>query len=410
MKLLIIDRKTRKYIKNQNVEKICKQLENNNVEIKWVLLDPEVDDSKKFEKNLINYVDFEEYNTNNIIEILKIEKPNVILIFNDYDFIVRGFIPAAKYLNIKSILFFSSIIDDETEKMNKLLIKNRATDIFERRKLLLKNYQFMLKNYRNCNYSINNILKIIYKDFILSFRYFMPWGQFGSDIILVSGNAWEKKLQKLRVKSTIIKTGHPAMDKIFEDVKKFKKFDKTSNELTILLMTTPMVEHNLWTEKIWEKIISDILMKCSNLSNTKIIIKIHPTGERIEKYQKILKDLKLNLEIYQKEDLGQLVASSDIIITYGVSSGTHYGVFLKKPVLVYNPINMTLDEIPFVREKLATEVKNIDELPYYIKNASSAEKKNIENFISKYMYKFDGLSSKRISDLILKEIINNKFD
>ena len=50
--------------------------------------------------------------------------------------------------------------------------------------------------------------------------------------------------------------------------------------------------------------------------------------------EEILEEMKVNVPIFQKENLGDLVSISDYVITYGVSSGTHYGVFLKKPVIV----------------------------------------------------------------------------
>ena len=73
MKLLIIDRKIRKFVKNQTASIIFDELKNDDVEIKWLLVKPEIE--TKGEKNQINYKELEDYNTSRVKEILDIEKP-----------------------------------------------------------------------------------------------------------------------------------------------------------------------------------------------------------------------------------------------------------------------------------------------------------------------------------------------
>ena len=136
MRLLIIDRKVRKFIKNQTLSIIINELKKENVEIKWLLIDPEIK-TRDGKKNEIDFKDLEDYETSNVLNILKEEKPDVILLSNDYDFIMRSFIPTAKSLKIPTVLLFASIIDDETEKMNSYLIKNRILDLSKRKKQLI---------------------------------------------------------------------------------------------------------------------------------------------------------------------------------------------------------------------------------------------------------------------------------
>ena len=401
MKLLIVDRKIRKFVKNVTLELVIKELVKENVEIKWLLVDPEIDTIGK-EKNEINFRDFEDYQTQNVMEILEEEKPKVVLLLNDYDFFIRSFIPTAKCLGIPTVLFFSSIIDDETEKMNSYLIKNRILDLNKRKKKLLKNYFFMLKNFRIAGHSYTKLLKIIYLDLTIPFKYFMPWGNYECDIILTAGEGWAKKLKRLNVKSKIIITGHPQMDQVFEKISISKKKIMKDKKTNIVLMTTPLLEHGMIEKEKWKSMIKDIILSCLELKNSNLVIKIHPTSEKIENYKEILRELKVDIPIFQKENLGDIVSISDYVITYGVSSGTHYGIFSKKPVIVYNPINMSLDDMPFVREGLATELKNIKKLPDLLNTILPANDEKIEKFISKYMYKFDGKSAFRVSREILK--------
>lgn len=401
MKLLIIDRKIRKFIKNQTLVKVIEELKKENVKIKWLLVDPELT-IREGEKNEIEYSDLEDYKTQNIIKILQKERPDVILLLNDYDFVIRSFIPTAKFLGIPTVLLFASIIDDETEKMNQYLIKNRLKDIIIRKKQLMKKFFFMMKNFRLAGYSYKELLKMGYFEFITPFKFYMPFGNYGCDIILVAGEAWSKKLNKNKVKSKIVITGHPQMDQIFEKVSLYQKIIKNNDKTHVVFMTTPLVEHGMIEREQWKNIIKDIIKQCLKLENINLIIKIHPTSEKIENYKEILKELKVNIQIFQKENLGDVVSSSDIIITYGVSSGTHYGVFLKKPIIVYNPVKMPLDDMPFVREGMATELTDIKKLSDLLKTIKPVEEHKIEKFISKYLYKFDGESAKRVSAEILR--------
>ena len=57
--------------------------------------------------------------------------------------------------------------------------------------------------------------------------------------------------------------------------------------------------------------------------------------------------------------------------------------------------------MPYVREGMATELVDIEKLTDMLKNIKPVEDKKIENYISKYLYKFDGQSSIRVSKIIL---------
>ena len=407
MKLLILDRKIRKFIENKTLSIVINELKKENVEVKWLLIDPEIK-TRDGKKNEINFKDLEDYKTSNVLNILKEEKPDVILLSNDYDFIMRSFIPTAKYLKIPTVLLFGGIIDDETEKMNSYLIKNRILDISKRRKKIMYNFLFMIKNFHNAGYSYKKLLKMIFSELITPFKYYMPFGNYGCDVIVVAGEGWANKLKRLKVKSKIIITGHPQIDLIFNEVSNQKPIIKKDKKTRIILMTTPLVEHGMMDKEEWKILIKDIIKNCLKLNNVELIIKIHPASEKIEKYESILNEMKINLQLYQKEDLGKIISEADIVITYGVSSGTHYGIFLKKPVIVYNPFQMPLDEMPFVREGMATELTDIKKLTDMLKNIKPIEDKKIEKFISKYLYKFDGQSGIRVSKIIL-ELIKQRY-
>lgn len=403
MKLLIIDRKIRKYVENETLSLIINELEKNNIEVKWLLLDPEINGDGRV-KNNINFKDFECYKTSNVLKILNEEKPDTVLLLNDYDFIIRAFIPVSKRLGIPTILIFPSVIDDYLQKMDFSLIKNRVFDINIRKKQIAKNFIFMIKNFHYAGYGYIQLLKMIFSELITPFKHYIQWGNYGCDTIIVSGESWANKLQKSGIKSKIEITGHPRMDPIFNRVQKYKKKSIKDDMKHVVLMTTPLVEHGLIEKEKWSKIIKEIIRNCLKLDKIELKIKIHPTTEKIEKYEEILKDMKIDLPIFQKENLTEIISNSDIVITYGMSTGTFDGIFLEKPIIIYNPFKMSLDKLPFIREELVTELNDIQKLPELLTSIKPIENNKIEKFISKYLFKFDGKSGYRASKIILELI------
>ena len=108
IKLLIIDRKIVKKRKNPSVTNLIESLElHTPIEVFWLLLDPELQNNNENSIGF-NYKDFEDYETTNTSKILKQEKPDLIIISNDYDFKIRSFIPSAKKLRIPIILLIQT--------------------------------------------------------------------------------------------------------------------------------------------------------------------------------------------------------------------------------------------------------------------------------------------------------------
>jgi len=172
-----------------------------------------------------------------------------------------------------------------------------------------------------------------------------------------------------------------------------------------------MVEHGLWTQKQWEETIRQIIITFQNqLSNEMdLVLKIHPATERKKKYVDLLQKIGCDFPIYQTEDLMEILNDADFVITYSQTSGILDAAFLEKPVIVVNLFDYPLDKIPFLKEGLAYELKEINKLKEFFSQIDTEIiKENLRKYISNYLYKFDGKSSERAADAILEFVKNYK--
>lgn len=415
LNVLIIDRKERAYTKSVTNFNVLEALKKKvSVEDRWIL----VDTGRKLEyKNPpldFNYKFFEEYKTDSIKKILQQEKPDILIISNDYDFFIRSFVPVAKSLGIPVVLllqmpFFSYYLD----KIDTSLLRGRFTMLLDRGAYIMKKFFFMLKTYKQLGYSFIQLFKIATREIILPFLYYSPVGRAGCDLILVSGESWAENLRNQNVSSKIVVTGHVQMDDIYEKILSLEK-TREQKRIKLVLMTTGMVEHGLWTKKEWKKTITAILShyKTNLAEKMDLVIKIHPATERKTTYQKVLKENgHEDIPIYQTEDLLQVLNDSDVVLTYGYSGGTFEAIFLEKPVIVVNLFNYPIEKMPFVKEGLAMEAKNINDLEDKIDKSlrQKTNKNRLDEFITKYIYKFDGKSSERTADAIL-DLVRERID
>jgi len=406
LKILVIDRKIRKYIQDPQIECISRELEKKTkLELKWILIDPELENRDSMELRNFNYQEFEEYQTDNILKILEIEKPDIILIYNDYDYFIRSFIPCAKLKKIPIILYLpltspSSYLDhiNFEETINKIkLHKKRKNEVFSK-------FKFMLKNYKFAKTSYIEILKIFMKEVIVILTRYQPLGEYGTDYVLVAGEDWKNHLIQKKVKSSVIVVGTPKMDILYHEIQKLKSIEENRDKIDIVLLTTPLVEHGLWTTENWKETIRQIIKFCINQKQPEVnlVIKIHPTSESKEKYKQILKEMSVDIPIYQRENLLDIINQNNIIMTYGFSSATLEALLLKKPVINVNLFNYPKEKMPFVKANLSYELKSFLKIEkLFLKNKFTINQEKLDEYIMKNYYKFDGKSSERIANQFL---------
>ncbi len=421
MKILFTSKKQRAYVKSIpsfNIISALKKINDDVTDIHILADDGSKDNEYKIKPLEYNYKFFEEYNTDNISRILELEKPDVLISSNDYDYFGRAFIISAKKKNIPTVLLLQGIfVDIYLTKSKKPLVKNRYIILRKRGKFIFKKFRLLLKTYKKLGYSTSKILKLIIDDIITPFFYSEPSGKYGCDLILVTNENDKKALQERGIKSEILITGDPEVDSTFRKIQTYKSKKSTSNKLKIILLTTAMIEHGLWTKKMWEDTMTQVIKGiCVDFKEKmELALKIHPTSELIQDYEELFEKIGLKVPIFQTKDLFEVICEADIILTLEGGTWANWSAILVgKPLIIVNTLKDTeVSKFPYLKEKIAYELNDIKELPTIIeeiqKNYNSEKNKE---FIEKQHYKFDGKSSERsaiaIIDLIKKKRIEHK--
>jgi hypothetical protein len=187
-----------------------------------------------------------------------------------------------------------------------------------------------------------------------------------------------------------------------------KKF-KQDQVLSILFVTSQMVEHGYWLPWMRERVVTEVVTSIKmNFPDTRLLIKIHPIREKMEDYRIIINKIDPTIRISQDSDLTQLIEDADLVIGFGITSAYFQALFLEKPVLLMNLFNEDVSQNVYCREKLITECKTSDELVNHIRNSTYVipEKGKFEQLINRLFYRFDGKCSERAVDLILSHLQN----
>lgn len=412
LKVLLINRKEQISSRNRTITNILESLKlEYEVKELWILNDSGKKFSiNKIESNKFNYKFFEDYKTNSILKILKKENPDLLFVTNDYEYIVRAFVVSAKFLQIPTVLSLQSGFNEYFER--EIEIKNRINIILKRGKFILKKYTILLKAYSETKHNFFKISKIFIQDMFKPFFYSELAGRYGCDLILVINQEMKDLLKKFKVKSEIIVTGDPLMDSIYNNISKYKKKERIESPQKIVFMTTAIVEHGFWTEKMWSETITQTILQIKKEfgNETELVLKIHPRSERKKDYEKILNKIDIQIPILQEENLLDVVNEADLVISYAESWGLWEVLFLKKPIIIVNLFDYKIEKMPFVKEGVAFELKKISELKNIIKKIREDNKSDrVENIIAKYLFKFDNNSSKR-STMAIKKLIENYKD
>ena len=419
LKILVLNKKERLYSSNKSIDRILQVLkEKNQSKDFWILTESGQGDLSGYSSKpvLENYKFFEDYKTDNILQILDSEKPDVLLCSNDYDFWSRSFILAAKYKKIPTVLLMQFGFEYAWER-NDSIIRGRLSHFFKRGGFLLRKYSLLLKTYRKIGIGIFSILKNIFQDFFVTFSQFEPSGRYGCDLILVHNEQLQKTIQKNKSNSKIIITGDPQMDNVVNQISELKKISskKHDTKLNGVFLTTSMVEHGLWTQKMWEDtVIQTVSIVQQKLTDkVDLVLKIHPSSEKKEDYEKLLKKFKIKIPIFQTENLLDVINNADFIISYGDTWALWEVLLLNKPIILVNLFNYPKDMMPFVKEGIAYEITEINQLINMITKIHSLklDESKINLFIQKYLYKLDSKAGLRSAEAIMQLVENyNKLE
>ena len=240
LKIIIIDRRERKYFKSIVKNNIINALKQKTaVEDVWILVDTGRKLDFKSEPLKFNYKFFEDYQTDSIAEIYKLEKPDIILIDNDYDWFLRSFVITANSMKIPIVLtFLTSMFEDYLQKRDIEMLQGKIAILRGRSRYILKKFLFMLKTYRETGTSHIKILKIIINEIKLALFYYERIGSNGCDLVIAVSDSARRTLENKGIKTKIVVTGHPLFDDLLKKAEMLRASSKIRTRKKIVLMTT----------------------------------------------------------------------------------------------------------------------------------------------------------------------------
>ena len=163
-----------------------------------------------------------------------------------------------------------------------------------------------------------------------------------------------------------------------------------------------MHEHGWMTKAEEDQVILDTIHSINKKNNIDLSLKIHPSTSSFEEYNLLLKQNKLDVPIFQKENTVELLRKYDVMITYGSTDAILEAILLKKIVIVIK-IKQSKNFSRFFHKDLIKICENVKNLASLIDD--SIKRKIPENFyddfIETHIGKFDGKNSERIANLIL---------
>ena len=213
---------------------------------------------------------------------------------------------------------------------------------------------------------------------------------------------------------SVVVTGQPRYDilyyadKIYDRRKIFKKY-KINPDHKIVLWATQC--HGL-SEEENKKNFKTVFETMQKFKNATLIIKQHP-GEGKE-YTKMIRNYlnkyKINAVVTPKDsDTYELLYVCSLMITRHSTTAME-AVALNKPVIVLN-LSGEPDPVEYVKEGVALGVYDEKDLKATIDKLlkdDSELAKNRKKYIEKYLYRIDGRASDRVVKLI-EEIINERW-
>ncbi|MDF0681309.1 MAG: hypothetical protein P0116_10120 [Candidatus Nitrosocosmicus sp.] len=318
--------------------------------------------NKKYDAQRDIYNVFSFHHFGEIIDVLQPDL--VITIGGDYEFLERSMLKAAAAKGIPSVDITSTVIEQGyfTKEYSSGIFSGRINALRDHGKNILKKYIFLIKTLYKTNYSVIYILNCILKDAYLPFTTFVPRYNFGGGSInIVSTPDWVKFLMSKGIdKNKIVVSGECSMDPIFHRVKLFKKEDGrkrvsnlTNRPMQILLVTTQMVEHGYWKPYMRDTVVTAIVrgFKEEFGNNVVIKIKIHPVSENKETYSRLIRGIAPETEIHQQGDLVELIANSDYVVGFGITSAYFQAFLLRKPLFLMNIFKEESERNVYFREK-----------------------------------------------------------
>jgi len=408
----------KKNLRIQYFEILIEELRKNiPVHILWIVSQPDKFPTiKEKDQSIYSIREF-----SNGLDLLKKIEPDLVLVSIRKESVQFAASLASNFLKIPLVSFTGAKIDfRKTEDLKKNrtiqhLLSNRVptdsesqTQFFRRGRFFFYKYTFLVKTKLAVKYSFFNIIKSLFNDFFMyAFDKSLPFSDL-PELYLLHHESQMKRFidQGLNSKKMIV-IGNLLLDRI--NIKNHIPHDSSlkQNKIRVLIVTDSLFEHGVWSFNQRDAFLKKLFETLKEDNSIKFSLKIHPVSENVEYYKKLLSELKICSDIYQSEDLWDLIYDYDVVLSYGYSNAhTEISFSGKKLILIKTQTPFpTMDLIDEGKSSgHVKECKDIQELNSLIRDFKQKKMILTDDFIQereKLFYKNDGKSAKRGSQAIL---------
>jgi len=369
----------------------------------------------------------------NAVDAMKQTKPHLVYCEEPYEFRHYASLIAAKFLKIPVFGGYGAKIPIEIQQKNMILNyakrffqntvpteKNGKKQLMRRGRYFFYKYNFLVNTQKVAGQNYKKIISDFFmflKNFLRPNSFEMSASHVPIDKRFACDLHWveNKKLCDILIKegydkNTLFVTGDPKYDHTNKKIKSIKNKKKSNEKIKVLFATTNLYEHGFWNKDKRDYFIQNIVTEITkHKDNLSLKIKIHPTNENIQEYQKIVNKIDPSIQIIQKGEFLEQLDDTDIVVTFpaGASVCT-YTTIARIPLMICNFFD---DKWLFLEKEIATECKDPANLMQNIEDALKINpqlSKNIEAFIEESIYKEDGLASQRFGDALINYLENNK--
>ncbi len=196
--------------------------------------------------------------------------------------------------------------------------------------------------------------------------------------------------------------GDTTYDLAFEERTK-KSSGEKNRKLNVLYITVNLASNlgkTEWSVSKQNHMIKELVTEYEKIKDKiSLKIKIHPVSESYTTYKKILDTYKTDIQIFQYEDVFELIKESDVVLTSAASTAGLIALIMKKPIVIWNYFNVQGDL--FIKEKIAMNCDEVSQIKdcLYSKNGFVQENELIINeFITKWCG--TGNAAQKIADAV----------
>jgi hypothetical protein len=391
-----------------------------NSKIIWILQTPK----QSFETDVPDIVIKPIQNFNDACDLIDKETPDVIFTELSFDYSSYPFIIAGKQKKIPVVCYSVYGYDYRLEyplsrfeimysKISRFFSRNTDSkfenQLFGKGIFYLYKYRFFLKTVRAMKTNIGHLFLIILESiWIHSFGIMNKKfdKRLMGDAICLANDTWIDPLLKEGYAKDILRvTGSPLFDEYVID--SLPSRSRPQFPVKVLLVTTPMSTHGVWSSSRQRSMVKNIVSELNkHQEKINFAIKIHPTSESHEFYQDILNEMNLDNKIYQKEKLSEILKQFDVVISFGIFSGSTMELLYSR--LPFVMINMFTDikSYSFIQNSLVTECTSMSNLMDSITKAMNSDQsqEKLKKYLHTLSKPMDGKSSERVADVIISVV------